>query len=150
MIDIKKLMSTTDDIIPQQFSRKQFKDKSIEHAVKFILSEDHVRTLSWGSMDKVISPNETIVLPKLQRLTTRKIMWESYMEYCKTDENKKKLCIGRTTFHMLCNELTSSDKVIISSLDYDQALLLNEPIESLQDIIDQISDQNCRTPGMVC
>ena len=87
LIDIKKFMSTTDDIIPQKFSRKRFKDKSIEDTVKFILSEDHVRTLSWGSMDKVISPNETIVLPKLQRLTTRKIMWESYMEYFKTDEN---------------------------------------------------------------
>ena len=74
LIDIKKLMSTTDYIIPQKFSRKRYKDESIKYAIKFILSEDHVRTLSWGSMDKVISPNETIVLPKLQRLTTRKIM----------------------------------------------------------------------------
>ena len=142
LIDIKKLMSTTDDIIPQKFSRKRFKDESIEHAVKFILSEDHVRTLSWGSMDKVISPNETIVLPKLHRLITRKIMWESYMEYFKTDENKKKPCIGQTTFHMLCKELTSSDEIVISSVDYVQALLLNEPIELLHDIIDQISDLN--------
>ena len=86
MIRLQSLM-----IIPQKFSRKQFKDESIEHAIKFILSEDHVRTLSWGSMDKVISPNETIVLPKLHRLTTRKIMWESYMEYFKTDEKKRNL-----------------------------------------------------------
>ena len=48
LIDIKKLMSSTDDIIPQKFRMKQFKEESIEHAVKFILSEDHVRTLSWG------------------------------------------------------------------------------------------------------
>ena len=107
LIDIKKFMSTTDDIIPQQFSRKQFKDKSIEHAVKFILSEDHVRTLSWGSMDKVILPTEAIMLPKLQRLSTRKIMWELYMEYFKTDEDKKKACIGQTSFHILCKELTA-------------------------------------------
>ena len=64
------------------------------------------------------------------------------MEYFKTDENKKKPCIGRTSFHMLCKELTSSDEVNISSVDYVQALLLNEPIELLQDIIDQISEQN--------
>ena len=145
LIDIKKLMSMTDDIIPQKFSRKRYKDEAIEHAVKFILSEDHVRTLSWGSMDKFVSPTETIVLPKLQRLTTRKMMWESYTDYFKTKENKNKPCIGRTSFHILCKELTSSDEVVISSVDYVQALLLTEPIELLQDIIDQMTEPSIAT-----
>ena len=48
LIDIKKLVSTTNAVLPQQISRKRFNDIEIEHSIKFIFSKDHIRTLSWG------------------------------------------------------------------------------------------------------
>ena len=42
-------------------------------AVKFLLHQDNVKTYLWGSADKQLSKSETIMLPKLQRTTTRTI-----------------------------------------------------------------------------
>ena len=64
-----------------------------------------------------------------------KIMWDSYIEYFTTDKFKKKSCDVQTSFHILCRELTSSDKVLITSVSYVQILLLAETIELLQDVL---------------
>ena len=52
------------------YNRKKPSDTVIEDAVKFILQYENVRTFSWGSEDKVISSNEAITLPNLQRTIT--------------------------------------------------------------------------------
>ncbi len=107
LIGIKKLLSTTDDIVPQKCGRKRFKDKAIELTVKFILSEDHVQSLSWGSMDKIISLTESIDLSKLQRLTTRKMMQESYKRILQNQPKQEQTVLCQISFHVLCKELTS-------------------------------------------
>jgi len=65
-------MNPEDDLVSLKVSRKRISDNTVENAVKFILSTDNIKTISWGSVDKLLSPTETIVLPKLQRITTRK------------------------------------------------------------------------------
>ena len=138
LMDLKKLMNPHEDLVTPKFSRKRTKDEAIEHAVKFILSSDNIKTTSWGSIDKLITPTETIVLPKIQRITTRKIMWESYSDSFRTESDRDKPSVGRTSFLLLCKELTSCDELVLSSVDYVQALLLTEPIDLLQDITDKI------------
>ena len=138
-MDIKRLMNPNKEISPMKFSRKQTSDETIHHAVNFILSSENIKSTSCGSVDKLIGPTETIVLPKIQRITTRKIMWESYVEAFNTEDNKGKPTIGRTSFLLLCKELTLCDKLVQSSVDYVQALLLTEPIDLLQDITDKIT-----------
>ena len=139
LLDIKRLMNPNKDFTTMKFSRKRTSDEAICHAVNFILSTENVKTTSWGSVDKLITPTETIVLPKIQRITTRKIMWESYIEAFNTEDNRGKPTIGRTSFLLLCRELTSCDELVLSSVDYVQALLLTEPIDLLQDITDKIT-----------
>jgi len=65
-------------------------------------------------------------------------MWESYLDKFHKDSNTNASRIGRTSFHLLCKELTSCDELVLSSVDYVQALLLTDSIELLQDIVDKI------------
>ena len=95
-------MNPNKEISPMKFSRKQTSDETIHHAVNFILSSENIKSTSCGSVDKLIGPTETIVLPKIQRITTRKIMWDSYVEAFNTEDNKGKPTIGRTSFLLLC------------------------------------------------
>ena len=136
--DLKQVMNPDANLVNLKVSRKRICDDAVEDAVKFILSTDNIKTLSWGSIDKVLTPTETIVLPKLQRIKTRKIMWETYVDEFHHDSNSNKSKIGRTSFHLLCRELTSCDELVLSSVDYVQALLLTDSIELLQDIVDKI------------
>ena len=115
--DIEKVMSVDNELLAGTYSRKKVCDSTIEHAVKFILSKDNVKTISWGSTDKHISPNETIVLPKLQRIKTRKFLWESYLDYFQKEDNRLKPRLGRTSFYSMCKELTSCDELVLSSVD---------------------------------
>ena len=81
LIDYKQIINgqTLDNM--KIYSRKKSSDTVIEDAVKFILQYDNVRTFSWGSVKKVISSNETITLPNLQRTTTKTILWQMFNEY---------------------------------------------------------------------
>ena len=115
-------------------SRKRKSDTIVENAVKFLLHPDNVRTFSWGTTTKHLSNHETIVLPKLQRTMTRTNLWIQYQEYALRNKLDR---IRRTTFFNICNEITYSEEVLLGSVDYVQALLLTEPIELLQTVIDK-------------
>ena len=52
-------------------SRDKKNDLVVEKAVKFLLQPDNIRTFSWGTTTKYLSKDETAVLPKLQRTTSR-------------------------------------------------------------------------------
>ena len=52
-------------------NRNRKSNDTIGDAVKFILHQDNVKMFSWGSVVKQLSENETIILPKLQHITTR-------------------------------------------------------------------------------
>ena len=64
--DLKKLMNPDDNLVALEFSRKWISDDTLEDVVKFILSADNIKTISWGSVDKLCTTTETIALPKLQ------------------------------------------------------------------------------------
>ena len=113
---------------PKKYSRKRNGDDAIEKAVQFLLHPDKVRTFSWGTTVKHLSENETIVLPKLQRISSRTNLWSQYLEYILKTKDAQ---IGRTTFFHICNAITYTEEIILGLVDYVQTLLLTEPIELL-------------------
>ena len=114
-------------------SRKRKSDNSISYAVKFILHQDNVKIFLWGSVVKQLSENETIVLPKLQCITTRTNLWTHYQKGISKDENDNKgsTHIGRPTFFYVCNLIIYLEEILLGSVDYVQVLLLTEPVELL-------------------
>ena len=124
----------------RMYSRKRLSDEIIREVVHFLLSVDNVKTFSWGVISKVLSDDETIVLPMLQRTTTRTKLWEMYYESISANEDRvsnRKLFMSRSTFFLVCNAVTCSEERMIGSVDYVQSLLLTEPIEALQEIVDK-------------
>ena len=142
LIDYKKIINgqTLDNM--KIYSRKKSPDTVIEDAVKFILQYENVRTFSWGSVDKVISSNETITLPNLQRTTTKTILWQMFNEHMykkheQSTNTKLEPHLKRTAFIQICNAITSSEEIVVGSIDYVMSLLLSEPIELMQDIVNK-------------
>ena len=81
----------------------------------------------------------------LQRTTTRTKLWEMYYESIFADENRvsnQNLFMSTSTFFLVCNAVTCSEERIIGSVDYVQSLLLTEPIEALQEIVDKTFSGN--------
>ena len=60
-------------------------------------------------------------------------LWKSYVS---TYEVTK--CVGRTTFYYLVKYLMSSNRDIVTSVDYVQALLVTEPVELLQQVVNSL------------
>ena len=83
---------------PKKNSRKRKDDEAVNDLVKFLLSPDNVCTYSWGTIVKELSPHESIVLPKLQRTTTRTNLLLRYQQHIMQKINNNTLdhgCIGR-------------------------------------------------------
>ena len=142
LIDYKRIVSGHTSDNTKICSRKKCSDTVIEDAVKFILQNDNVRTFSWGSAEKVITSDETITLPNLQRTTTKSNLWQMFNEYMfkkHKESNNIKLepHLKRTAFFQICNAVTSSEEIIVGSIDYVMSLLLSEPIELMQDIVNK-------------
>ena len=118
-------------------SRARVEETLIKEAVSFILHKEHVFTTSWG--DKVFQlgtdTDETIILPKLCRKISPKDLWSSYVSKSNSTGSKK---LGRSTFYYIVRDLTTTSKEIVRSIDYVQALLVTEPIEVLQEIINTL------------
>ena len=109
-------------------------EPTIKNTVSFILHKDHVVTTSWGDKSFRLGPNETIILPRLCRKLSPKDLWESY----KAAITSKQDGMGRSLFYYFVRDLTVSNRNIVTSVDYVQALLVQEPIELLQEIIDAL------------
>ncbi len=104
----------------------------IKDAVSFVLHKDHVATLSWGDKTSQLGPEESITLPRLCRKVPPKHIWDAY----KSSLNTAKEGLGRSSIYYLIHDLTASSRDIVTSIDYIQALLVAEPVEVLQEIID--------------
>ena len=135
LVDYEKLIAGEFMDDKKIYSRDKKNDLAVEKAVKFLLQPDNIGTFSWGTTTKYLSKDETIVLPKLQRTTSRTNLWLRYLDY--VVGTSKETRVGRTTFFSICNEITYSEEILLGSIDYVQALLLTEPIESLQTVIDK-------------
>ena len=118
-----------------EFGRKSIKDEVVEEAVTFILDKENITTVSWGNIDIVLSEAETVVLPKITRRTSSKVLWDRYLEYHLANDLP---CVKKRIFYAIMKMITRSDQKILSSVDYVQSLLVNDSIENLQCMIDEI------------
>ena len=106
----------------------------LEKAVSFILSEHNVVARSYGTITVKLSQREIIEIPCLMRKKTRSDIYRDYVNLTENDES----CISRTTLFELMNHLTQDDQSMLSAIDYVSSILVNEPCETLQDIIDRL------------
>ena len=117
-------------------SRSKVHPSVVRDAVAFILHKEHVITTSWGDKKFQLSPTETVILPRLCRKLTSKELWQGYLN---TKKSLKVEHLGRSTYYNLIKDLTVSNKEIVRAVDYVQALLVAEPIEVLQQIVDELA-----------
>ena len=106
----------------------------IKDAVAFILHKEHVVTISWGDKTFQLGPDESITLPRLCRKLPPKHLWEAY----RSSLTSRKEGLGRSSIYYMIHDLTASSKDVVTSVDYVQALLVAEPVEVLQEIIDSL------------
>ena len=66
-------------------------------------------------------------------------MFNEYMfkKYEESNNSKLEPHLRRTAFFQICNAITSSEEIIVGSIDYVMSLLLSEPIELMQDIVNK-------------
>ena len=103
----------------------------IKHTITFILHKDHVIIVSWGDKQFMLGPDEIVTIPRLCHKIPPKEIWNSHASLLE----KKSDGLGRSSFYYLIQDLTVSNREIVTSVDYLQALLVAEPIEVLQEII---------------
>jgi len=114
--------------------KRQFRnDTTINKCVNFILSDDNVASVAWGSKRILLQSSGELLLPKLTRKTTIKDMYDRYKDMVSSDVET----IKSATFYKICNVLTSSDQAMLNSIDYVTCMLVNESREILQDIIEK-------------
>ena len=115
--------------------KRQFrKDSTISKCVKFILSDDNVASVSWGSKRILLQSCGELLVPKLTRKSPIKDMYSRYKDVVANDNE----AIRSATFYKICNVLTSSDQAMLNSIDYVTCMLVNESCEILQDMIDKV------------
>ena len=117
-----------------QSTRQCKDDYTIKKCVDFILSDDNVASVSWGTKKVLLHSDGEILLPTLTRKTTIKDMYHRYKHHTHTDPEN----IKSATFFKIANVLTSSDEAMLNSIDYVTCMLVNETCETLQDIIDTV------------
>ena len=118
-------------LVKPKKSFSNINEDTLENAVKFILSESNVVAISYGTKLVKLSKTEIIQLPSLTRKKTRLEIFNDFANFY-NDEN----VISRATMFKLMNHLTSNDEGILTAIDYVTAMLINEPCEMLQEVID--------------
>ena len=89
---------------------------------------------------KELSEHESIVLPKLQRTTTRTNLWLRYQQHIIQKINNNSLDHGRivrSNFFNIVKEVTYSEEVLFGLVDYVQALLMSDLVELLESVIEK-------------
>ena len=114
-------------------TRCKINNEIVAQAVSFILQKEHIITTSWGDREFNLSQTEKIILPKLSRKLSSLVLLNKY-----TAINKKKNRLGRTSFYYIVKDITSSNRDIVTSVDYVQALLVTEPVQILQQVVDSL------------
>ena len=129
-----ELLMNGDPLYRKEQTRCKINEGIVAEAVSLILHKDHIVTTSWGQREFDLSQTEKVILPMLCRKVSPQTLWNTYSTTCVN----KKSRINRSTFYKLIKDLTSSGREIVKSVDYVQALLVAEPIEVLQQIIDSL------------
>ncbi len=80
-----------------------------------------------------LSKSEIIEFPSLTRKRNRIEICNGYRQQVQNEEKD----LSRATMYKLMNHLTNNDEAILTAIDYITAILVNEPCEMLQDVIDR-------------
>ena len=102
--------------------------------MKYILSDDNVASVAWGSKWILLQSCGELLVSKLTRKSSIKDMYLRYKDVVVNDTE----LIRSATFYKICNVLTSSDQAMLNSIDYVTCMLVNESCEILQDMIDKV------------
>ena len=111
---------------------------TLKKSVEFILCQDNVVSVSYGTKIVKLSNNEIIQLPKLQRKRSRIDIIKAYLNITKNDSNH----VCQRSMYNILNLVTSTDQASLYAIDYVTSLLVNETTEVLQDVIDKMLDTN--------
>lgn len=88
-------------------------EKSVVHtAVRFILNDNNVQRVSWGTRTIVVD-GEEVVLPNLIRKKYITYMLRDYIENFSANER-----IGNTSFYKITGTITHMDQHARTSVDY--------------------------------
>ena len=116
----------------KKYSYSSKSDRTIKSAVEFVLSDKFSIPTSYGTHEVYLGDNETISFPNIMRAQTRTIIIDSYLRHTKNQPH-----LGRKTMYEILRHITSTDEVILTAIDYVTSLLVNEPCEVLQSIINK-------------
>ena len=109
------------------YSRENVSDTFIMEVVRFILQYGNVRTFSWGFVDKFISRTEASTLQNLQYTTTKSFLGQMLNETILKNHEEGSITnpeyyVNRTIFFQKYNAMTSSEEIIVGSIDYSMSL----------------------------
>lgn len=122
-----ELLASGVDVVKLVHRRANYKPEQAKDLVNFILGGSAVNMLSWGYRKVKLDVNEVVELPALVRLADIKTLYQSYKQ-CHNP-------VGRSSFFKLMKAATKGSSKIVTTIDYCSGILLNEPMEVVQDII---------------
>ncbi len=132
--DDGKLLRLGKKLNLKTITRQNKSDCTVHKCVDFILNEQNVSSVSWGSKTILSQSIGEIVLPKLTRKLEISEMYRKYKALATDDTERLKM----TSFYAISNVLTTNDESMLQSIDYVSGLLANESCETLQDIVDKL------------
>ena len=96
--------------------RKRFNEDCVKEALSFLLSEDYVGVLSWGTKKVKLSSNETVQLPSLVRKKSRTIMFKEYLSWFKEQHNDSAVVhLPRSTVFEILKTVTNGQRRALCS-----------------------------------
>lgn len=108
----------------------------LKFAVEYMLLPVNVGSLSWGRKKvKVGKRKKKLELPCLPRKRTTEHVFKDYLVACKKSNMAP---IGRSTFFAIFGMATVSGGKLLTAIDYVTASCINEPIGTIQTIVDDI------------
>ena len=114
---------------PPKRSLQHYKKTDVEQCIRFILSDNNVQRISWGTK-KVMIDGEELNFPKLIR---RKVIQYIHRDYVETIHEDNR--ISMSSFRNLAAVLTASDQKAKKAVDYVSGMLLYDNFERLRLVV---------------
>ncbi len=111
----------------------QKQNTTISNRANFILSNDNVASVAWGTKKVELQSKGDSLLLKLTMKGTIKAIYFWYKDFVSNDDENIKLA----TLYKVCEVLTSSNQGTLILIDYVTSMLIHETCETLHDIINK-------------
>ena len=115
-------------------SLQRFDPASVDQAVAFILSNENVSFLSWGTK-RIMLDGVVTHFPAITRKKSRSQMFAKYL-IDNTVKTQTRIPINRTNFLKLASALTHKDQKLRRAVDYVTGFLVNDNFSTIQRLID--------------